>query len=182
MPKICITMAFLCFILLVQPNSIKARQDSNSRYLLVELDGSPDMDPGSDVATEEPEMPEPEEEPTDDLEPGTLPEDDEERAISEIGEPMIRKSNAETAQQGGYRSKTAPKPKGKQSAKAKEDPPVKSLADCNEKMRCIPSKDKTKNTGAAGRWWTACQAYPRCIAPNYYGCYYIWGPHTFCMY
>ena len=67
MPKICITMAFLCFTLLVQPNSIKARQDSNSRYLLVELDGSPDMDPRSGVATEEPEMPEPEEEPTDDF-------------------------------------------------------------------------------------------------------------------
>ena len=63
-------MAFICFTLLVLPNS------SNSRYLLVELDGSPDMDPGMDVTTEEPGMPEPEEEPTDDLEPEPLPEDD----------------------------------------------------------------------------------------------------------
>ena len=38
------------------------------------------------------------------LEPGTLPEDDEEVAIPEIGAPMIKKSNAKTAQQGGYRS------------------------------------------------------------------------------
>ena len=60
-------MAFLCFTILVQPNSIKARQDSNSRYLLVELDGSPDKDPGSDVTTEELEIPELEEEPTDDF-------------------------------------------------------------------------------------------------------------------
>ena len=70
MAKICITMAFICFTLLVLPNS------SNSRYLLVELDGSTDMDPGMDVTTEEPGMPEPEEEPTDDLEPEPLPEDD----------------------------------------------------------------------------------------------------------
>ena len=97
MPKICITMAFLCFTLLVQPNSIKARPDSNSRYLLVELAGSPDMDPGSDAATGELEMPEPEEEPTDDFEPETLPEDDDEGTI-------YPKSNAAAAQQGGYRS------------------------------------------------------------------------------
>ena len=45
MPKICITMALLCFTLLVQLDSIKARPDSNSRYLLVELDGSPNMQP-----------------------------------------------------------------------------------------------------------------------------------------
>ena len=70
MAKICITMAFICFTLLVLLNS------SNSRYLLVELDGSPDMDPGMDVTTEEPGMPEPEEELTDDLEPEPLPEDD----------------------------------------------------------------------------------------------------------
>ena len=76
-------MALLCFTLLVQPDSIKARPDSNSRYLLVELAGSPDMDPGSDAATGELEMPEPEEEPTDDLEPETLPEDDEEGVMPE---------------------------------------------------------------------------------------------------
>ena len=52
MAKICITMAFICLTLLVLPNL------SNSRYLLVELDGSPDMDPGMDVTTEGPEMPE----------------------------------------------------------------------------------------------------------------------------
>ena len=101
-------MAFICFTLLVLPNS------SNSRYLLVELNDSPDiyvdadyrtmnpgyrnMDPGMDVTTEGPEMPEPEEEPTDDLEPETLPEDDDEGAI-------YPKSNAEAAQQGGYRSR-----------------------------------------------------------------------------
>ena len=45
MAKICITMAFICFTLLVLPNL------SNSRYLLVELDGSADMDPGMDIAT-----------------------------------------------------------------------------------------------------------------------------------
>ena len=41
--KICITMAFIFFTLLVLPNL------SNSRYLLVELDGSPDIDPGMDI-------------------------------------------------------------------------------------------------------------------------------------
>ena len=106
MQKICITMAFLCFTLLVQPNSIKARQDSNSRYLLVELDGSPDMDPGSDVTTEEPEMPKPEDDfdddfyiSSDDLEPETLPEDDIQPA-----KKHDLNANASAAQQGGYRS------------------------------------------------------------------------------
>ena len=45
-------MAFICLTLLVLPNL------SNSRYLLVELDSSPDIDPGMDVTTEGPEMPE----------------------------------------------------------------------------------------------------------------------------
>ena len=77
-------MAFLCFILLVQPNSIKARQNSNSRYLLIELDGSPDM------------------------EPETLPEEDDEGAMPETEIQPARKrnlnANALPAQQGGYRS------------------------------------------------------------------------------
>ena len=97
LPKICTTMAFLCFTLLAQPNSIKARPDSNSKYLLVELDGSPDMNPGSDATPDKPDMPEPKEEPTDDLEPETLPEDNDESAI-------YANSNAAAAQQGGYRS------------------------------------------------------------------------------
>jgi len=66
MAKICITMAFICFNLLVLPKV------SNSRYLLVELGGSPNMGPGMELATEGPEMSEPEEEPTDDLKPETL--------------------------------------------------------------------------------------------------------------
>ena len=72
-------MALLCFTLLRQPDSIKALPDSNSRYLLIELDDSPNMDQGSDVTTELyklPEMPVTQEEPSDDLEPETLPEDD----------------------------------------------------------------------------------------------------------
>ena len=108
MSKICVTMAFLCFTLLVQPNSIKARQDSNSRYLLVELGGSPDMNPGRDVTTEGPEVPEPEEEPTDGLEPETLPDDDRVGFIPEIDEQPARRrnlnANAAGAQEGGYRS------------------------------------------------------------------------------
>ena len=111
-------MAFICFTLLVLPNS------SNSRYLLVELNGSPDiyvdanyrnmnpgyrnMDPGMDVTTEGPEMLEPEEEPTDDLEPRTLPADDEGGTLPEIEYQPARKrnlkANASAAQQGGYRS------------------------------------------------------------------------------
>ena len=59
-------MAFICFNLLVLPKV------SNSRYLLVELGGSPNMGPGMELATEGPEMSEPEEEPTDDLKPETL--------------------------------------------------------------------------------------------------------------
>ena len=86
-------MAFICFTLLVLPSL------SNSKYLLVELNGLPDkyedadyrnMDPGyrnmdlaMDNTTEGPETPESEEEPTDDLEPETSPEDDEEGDIPE---------------------------------------------------------------------------------------------------
>ena len=84
-------MALLCFTLLVQLDSIKARPDSNSRYLLVELAGSPDMDPGSDAATGELEMPEPEEEPTDDLEPETLPEKDDEIYLKQTALPATNK-------------------------------------------------------------------------------------------
>ena len=63
------TIAFNCFTLLVLPDL------SSLKNLLVELDGSPDMDPGMGVTTEGPEMPEPEKEPIDDLEPEILPED-----------------------------------------------------------------------------------------------------------
>ena len=77
MAKICITMAFICFTLLVLPNL------SNSRYLLVEVDSSSDMDRGMDVTTEGPELSEPEEESIDELEPKTLPEDDEEAVMPE---------------------------------------------------------------------------------------------------
>ena len=97
MAKICITIVFICDTLLVLPNS------SNSRYLLVEIDGSPDMDPGMDVTTEEPGMPEPEEEPTNDLEPEPLPEDDEEDVMPKKGEkrtfnlPQIRSLNHNAA-------------------------------------------------------------------------------------
>ena len=100
-------MAFLCFTVLLQPNSIKARQDSNSRYLLVELDGSPDKDPGSDVTTEELEIPELEEEPTNDFNP-SLNDDDEDVAIPENDEPGARirnlNGNVVTGKEGGYRS------------------------------------------------------------------------------
>ena len=103
MPKSCVTLAFICFTLLVLPNS------SNSRYLLVELGGSSNMDPGMDVAlaTGGPEMPEPEDEPSDALESTPLPEDDEEGALPEQDEePATRptlKSNIDPTQ-GGYRS------------------------------------------------------------------------------
>ena len=77
MAKICINITCICFTLLVLPSS------TNSRYLLVELDVSTDMDPGMDVTTEGPEMPEPEEEHIDDLDSETLPEDDEEGIMPE---------------------------------------------------------------------------------------------------
>ena len=95
-------MALLCFTLLVQLDSIKAQPDSNSRYLLIELEGSPNMDPGSDVTTElskVSEMPEAEEEPSDDLEPETLPEDDV-TAKPRIFDPVFGKGGSV----GTYRS------------------------------------------------------------------------------
>ena len=109
MAKICITMAFICFTLLVQPDL------SNSRYLLVELDGLPDMDPGMDVTTEGPEMPEPVKEQIDDLEPETLPEDDEEGVIPEQEQKPtnvgyrgrslnLNLTQSLIAAEGGYRS------------------------------------------------------------------------------
>ena len=101
MPKSCVTLAFICFTLLVLPNS------SNSRYLLVELDGSPNMDPGMDVTTGGPEIPKAEEEPIDAMESEQLPEDDEEGALPEQDEEPasrpIPKSNIDPTQ-GGYRS------------------------------------------------------------------------------
>ena len=63
---------------------------------MVELDGSPDMDPGMDVTAEGPEMP-PEEEPIDDLEPETLPENDKEDVMPE-------QEQKPTHVGGGYRS------------------------------------------------------------------------------
>ena len=65
---------------MVLPNSSIAGQDSNSRFLLVELDVSTDIDQESDVTTDETVVPEAEGEPADDLEP--LPEDDEEDAMA----------------------------------------------------------------------------------------------------
>ena len=106
MAKICITIACICFTLLVLPNL------SNSRYVLVTLDSSPDMDPGMDLTTEGPEMPEPEEEPTDYLEPETLPEDYKESVMPEkkqkpthVG-PRISGNLTQSliAAGGGYRS------------------------------------------------------------------------------
>ena len=97
MAKICITMVLICFTLLVVLNSY------NSRYLLVEFDGSPDMIPGMDGTTEEPGIPEPEEEKTDDMEPEPLPEDDEEEVMPKKGEkrtfklPQIRSLNHNAA-------------------------------------------------------------------------------------
>ena len=84
MAKNCYTMALICFTLSLLPNL------SNSRYLLVELDGSPDMDPGMDVTAEGPEMP-PEEEPIDDLEPETLPEKDDEIYLKQTALPATNK-------------------------------------------------------------------------------------------
>ena len=110
MAKICTTMAFICLTLLVLLNL------SNSRYLLVELDGSPDMDgyrngPGMEDTTKEAEILEPEEEPTDDLELEALPEDDEEGVMPEQEQkPTGRRSlNLNLTQLlddagGGYRS------------------------------------------------------------------------------
>ena len=106
-------MAFLCFTLLVQPISIMARQDSHSRDLLVELDDSPDMDPGSDITSEEPEMLEAEERPTDDFNSSLSDDDivhleDEDVAISANDEPGARirnlNGNVVTGKEGGYRS------------------------------------------------------------------------------
>ena len=92
MTKTCITIVFICFTLLVLFNS------SNSRYLLVELNGSPDInvDAGYKIIGG-PKMPEPEQEPTDDSEPETyyylpnLPEDDEEGVMPEQEKEPIRR-------------------------------------------------------------------------------------------
>ena len=92
-------MAFICFTLLVLPNS------SNSKYLLVELDGSPDMGPafpGMDDVTEAADVPMPEDEPADDLETEPLPEDDEEDVVAEPRNAAMPPGNNPAA--GGYRS------------------------------------------------------------------------------
>ena len=91
MAKNCITTAFICFTLSLLPNL------SNSRYLLVEVDSSSDMDRGMDVTTEGPEMPKPEEKSIDDLETETLPEDDKEGVMPE-------QEQKPTHAGGGYRS------------------------------------------------------------------------------
>jgi len=181
MPKICIAMAFICFTLLVLPNS------SNSRYLLVELDGSPDMDPGMDDATEVPEMPESEDEPTDDLETEPLPEDDEEDVMAEPRSAAMAAGHKAIG--GGYRSKPASKDKKGIAAKpgakgkGKPKPPITNPAKCNEGKKCITNAGKKDpSQGAGGRWWNACLNYPVCVHPYYNACYYTWGPHTYCMY
>ena len=90
MTKTCITIVFICFTLLVLLNS------SNSRYLLVELNGSPDVDTGYRIIGG-PKMPKPEEEPTDDSEPESyyylpnLPEDDEEGVMPEQEKEPIKR-------------------------------------------------------------------------------------------
>jgi len=180
-------MAFICFTLLVLANS------SNSRYLLVELDGSPDMGPGMDSTTEENGMPEPEGEPIDDMEPEPLPEDDEEDVMPEEEEKPTRRPRAlhQNAPGGGYRSKPAPKnkkgiaakPGANGKGKQKPKPPITNPAECNEGKKCITNAGKKDpSQGAAGRWWTTCQGYPVCMHPFYSSCYYTWGPHTYCMY
>ena len=88
MPKLCITLTITCFYLLVLSNSSKAWQDSNSKYLLVELDDSSEIDQGRHVTTDETAAPDIENEPTDDLE--TLPKGDEEDADPQGG---FRSSN-----------------------------------------------------------------------------------------
>jgi len=216
-------MAFICFTLLVLPNS------SNSKYLLVELDGSPDVDPGMEDASPVPAIGEAEEEPADDVEDEAIPEDDEdddvpkpkprsallpdgpppsnlqggyndEEAVPEDdGEEVPPKPrNAvpkESARRppgsprniggGGYRSKPAPKNKAgkKPGGKGKQTPPITDPKQCTEGKKCVTNAGgKDPQGGSSGRWWNACQAYPLCVHPNYFGCYYTWGPNTFCMY
>jgi len=177
MAKICITMAFICFTLLVLPNS------SNSRYLLVELDGSPDMDPGMDDVTD---VPMPEDEPADDLETEPLPEDDEEDVVAEPRNAAMPPGNNPAA--GGYRSNPGAKAKGGNKPKGKGkpgqgNPPIRSPKKCTEAAKCVASKGGKPPAGEAnGRWWNACQAYPLCVHPYYTGCYYNWGPYTYCLY
>ena len=91
MPKICIALTSICFSLLVLANWSKAWQDSNSRYLLVEVDGTPDIDQGRDVTTDETALSELEGEPTYDLEP--LPEGDEEDADPQGGKRSSNLNN-----------------------------------------------------------------------------------------
>merc|ERR1719347_322915 len=70
-----------------------------------------------------------------------------------------------------------------QVPKEKKKPPITNPAECNEGKKCITNAGKKDpSQGAGGRWWTACQNYPVCMHPYYSGCYYTWGPHTYCMY
>jgi len=227
-------MAFICFTLLVLPNS------SNSKYLLVELDGSPDVDPGMEDASPVPAIDEDEEGPDDDVEdqpiaedignddvpkpkprsvdpprsvpvpPSNLqggyndeeavPEDDEEEgrevppkprsAVPKPGsaytdEDAVPKGYSGNPPKGGYRSKPAPKNKAgkKPGGKGKQTPPITDPKQCTEGKKCVTNAGgKDPQGGSSGRWWNACQAYPLCVHPNYFGCYYTWGPNTFCMY
>jgi len=218
-------MAFICFTLLVLPNS------SNSKYLLVELDGSPDVDPGMEDASPVPAIDEDEEGPDDDVEDQPIAEDignddvpkpkprsvdpprsipvppsnlqggynDEEAVPEDDGEEVPPKPrNAvpkESARRppgsprniggGGYRSKPAPKNKAgkKPGGKGKQTPPITDPKQCTEGKKCVTNAGgKDPQGGSSGRWWNACQAYPLCVHPNYFGCYYTWGPNTFCMY
>ena len=92
-------MAFICFTLLVLPNS------SNSKYLLVELDGSPDMDPGMEDASPVPAIDEAEEEPDDDVEDEAIPEDDED---DDVPKPKPRSAPLPPSNlQGGYNDEEA---------------------------------------------------------------------------
>merc|ERR1711872_247849 len=243
--KICITMAFICFALLVQ------------------LDGSPDVDPGMEDASPVPAIGEAEEGPADDVEDEAIPEDDEdddvpkpkprsallpdgpppsnlqggyngEEVVSEddedddVPKPKPRSAPVppsnlqggyndeeavpeddgeevppkprsavpkESARRppgsprniggGGYRSKPAPKNKAgkKPGGKGKQIPPITDPKQCTEGKKCVTNAGgKDPQGGSSGRWWNACQAYPLCVHPNYFGCYYTWGPNTFCMY
>ena len=78
MPKIGIELTFICFSLLILPNSSKVFQDSKSRYLLVELDSLPDIDKERDVTTDVTAVPKVEGVSTKDLE--SLTEGDEDDA------------------------------------------------------------------------------------------------------
>merc|ERR1719334_1788876 len=77
------------------------------------------------------------------------------------------------------KNKAGKKPGGK----GKQTPPITDPKQCTEGKKCVTNAGgKDPQGGSSGRWWNACQAYPLCVHPNYFGCYYTWGPNTFCMY